>query len=288
MRFKPLVLVLALALLHTSNARADVRAEVESDLHEEMERLNSARVEVLVEYGKCRKTLARAKKKLKPTAKLKSFNFGTHPKAVQDGDQWTITVADIPWICDAVDLLIARGTLWTQLESAKNYQTMLAGDLPLDANARINAGDYDLKGSKTCAAAVAKEKANGATEIKWKDASVAIADAEALCDVLAKWGEHLNASGEANFEKVAPKYRELGIDGDRLRLFVEYDDVSFRGKKCAIIEDLPALAKAKYVYQWLENSDGTHTIRKYTFKKNKYKVSEKTYKTEAKAYKGCK
>ncbi len=281
--------VLVVAMAQAREARADARSEVEEQLHSDMRRLNSSLVDELQEYGKCRAMLAIAKKKLKPGDKLKSPNFERHPKGVKAGDDWTITVADIPWICDAIDLLVQRGTLFTALESAQKFEKILVGKPALDGNpnVRIGAGAYHLELAKTCAASVAKEIGSGATAIVWKGTSIAVADAEKLCGVLVKWGEYMNASGEANFEKVAPKYRALGIDGDRLRLFVEYDDVSFRGKKCVIIDGLEQLAKAKVVYQWLENSDGTHTIRKYQFKGNTWKKSEKTYKTEAAAYKGC-
>jgi hypothetical protein len=266
------------------------RESIEFLLKDDVYRLANERVEELQLYGQCRELLKRAKKKLKPTDKLRHSSFEIHPKAVKDGDAWTITVADIPWICDAIDLLIERGTLAKWLKYGEDYEKQLATnpELNSDPNVRIGAGDDYIKGAKACRDGVAKEVAAGATEISWQGKKYAIADAERLCDVLVKWGEYMNASGAANFEKIAPKYRELGVDGDRLKLFVEYDGVYFRGKGCEIITDIKKLVKAKYVYHWLENSDYTHTIRKYTFKGNKYKVSEKTYTTEAKAYKGCK
>ncbi len=284
-----IVTVLALALAATTtSARADVRSDLEEHLHGNMRRVNSGLAEELAEFGKCRAMLATAKKKLKPTDKLRSQNFGTHPKAVKDGDTFAITVADVPWICDEIDRTIARGTLWAALESARGYQKMLAGMPALDARARIDAGAFDLQRSKECVARVAAEEAGGAKAIEWKGSSMPIAEARGLCDVLQQWGEYQNRSGEANFETVAPKYRELGVGGDRLRLFVQYDNVSFRGQRCAIIEDLPVLAKRKYVYQWLENADGTHTIRKYTFTGDRYKSVDKTFLFEKQAYAYCK
>jgi hypothetical protein len=48
-------------------------------------------------------------------------------------------------------------------------------------------------------------------------------------------------------------------------------------------------AAAKVLFHWLENADGSHTIRKYSFKGHKLaRISEKTYSKAAKAYKGCK
>ncbi len=283
-------LTVCLLALSATSAAADVRGDVEGQLYQDAYRLSRFSIDELKEYGKCRPMLALAKKKLKPTDKLRSGHFKIHPKAVQDGDDYVITVADIPWLCDEIDRAMTRGTLAATLEDGKRYQEQLAKNPELDTNpnVRIGAGAYDLGRAKTCAADVAKEKAAGATKLDWKGTSYDLSDAEALCAAVGAWGEYMNKSGEANFEKVAPKYRALGVDGDRLRLFVEYENVSFRGKRCEIIDGLEVLAKQKYVHQWLENADGTHTIRTYTFKGNKYSVKDKTFLTEAKAYKGCK
>lgn len=282
------LLILGTVTLLTPRAHADVRTDVESQLHSDTYRLSGFKIDELKEYGKCRATLALAKKKLKPTDKLRSSNFKLHPKAVQDGDDYVIAVADIPWICDEIDRVMARGTLVVALDEGAQKAAALAAKPAPDERVRIGEGAYYLEQSKTCAAAVAKEVASGATQIEWMSKTYVLADAATSCQALAAWGAYLNQSGEANFEKVAPRYRAVGVDGERLRLFVQYDNVSFRGKRCEIIDGVAPLAKAKYVYQWLENADDTHTIRKYTFSGNRYKISEKTYLTEAKAYKGCK
>ena len=115
---------------------------------------------------------------------------------------------------------------------------------------------------------------------------------KAYCDGLIDYGKNLKAKiAEAKAARraaIAKKYEAAGIKGDRLELFIEYDDVSWRGKGCEIVDDLAVLAKAKKLYQWLENADGTDTIRTYTFSGDKYKVSDKRYKKEKDAYKGCK
>jgi hypothetical protein len=274
--------------LSSGIARADVQGDVEQEMQDDMYQMASGDVGALTEYGQCRAMLKLANKKLKASTKLRSPAFEKVPNAVADGNSWVITVADIPWICDQVDLTLARGTLWTSLTDGKRLQELLATDPPLDERAKYKEGDYWIGQAKACTTNLGKEKANGATTLEWQGQSMSLDDAAPLCDVLAKYGDYVNRSGQQNFDKLAEKYRALGVAGDRLELFVEYDDVSFLGKKCVGIDDIKKLVKAKAVYQWLDNSDGTITIRKYTFKKNKYKVSEKTYLTEAKAYKGCK
>jgi hypothetical protein len=114
-----------------------------------------------------------------------------------------------------------------------------------------------------------------------------------ICDAMVAFGQRLigdiAAAHAAARAEIAAKYEAVGVKGQRLELFIEYDDVYWRGKGCERITDLKKLARAKVLFHWLENSDGTHTIRKYTFKGNKVKsIKDRTYATEARAWKGCK
>ncbi len=61
----------------------------------------------------------------------------------------------------------------------------------------------------------------------------------------------------------------------------------WRNTKCEKTDDVAELAKAKVLIHWLENANGTHTIRHYTFNGNKVSKTEKSYITEAAATKGC-
>jgi hypothetical protein len=98
----------------------------------------------------------------------------------------------------------------------------------------------------------------------------------------------VEASRKAAYEKIAAPYIKLGVKGDRLELFVSYESAPFYDKGCkAEILDIKKLVKAKVLFHWLDASDGTITIRKYTIKGNSYKISEKTYDRQAQAYKGC-
>ncbi|MBK9034293.1 MAG: hypothetical protein IPL61_24020 [Myxococcales bacterium] len=282
----------ALAILILSLASADValadRVELEDHLGQAMGQLNRQDVGALREYANCRQSLAAAKKLFRRGDKLRAQAFEHHPQAVKDGDTYAITVADLPWMCDEIDRMVAHATLFESLTMAQSYQRTLATKPAPDERAHLSEGDESLAQATRCAAAVAAEAAHGATAIEWKGASIPIADATGLCEAIRAWGDYQNASGEANFEKVAPTYRALGIDGDRLRLFVANETVYFRGKRCEKLEDPKALAKARYAYLWLVNADDTHTIRKYTFTGNRYKMVEKTFTFERQAYAFCK
>ncbi len=114
-----------------------------------------------------------------------------------------------------------------------------------------------------------------------------------VCEPLLGWGKGYaqasNKAKAANEAALRDKYGKHGIKGDRLKLFMEYDDVYWRGKGCEKVDDVAALAKMPVLFQWLEDSGGTHTIRRYQFKGDKLvKTTNKTFKTEAAAYRGCK
>jgi len=112
------------------------------------------------------------------------------------------------------------------------------------------------------------------------------------CQALIDWTSQFGAAtdkAKADAEAaVRAKYTKHKIGGDRLKLMVEYDDVSWRVAGCAVEDDVAKLKKAGALFQWLENSDGTHTIRKYTFSGDKLiKTTNRTFTTEEAAYRGC-
>ncbi len=222
-----------------------------------------------------------------------------HPKAVKLGvNKYEITLADAAWLCGEWDKRLATEPAAIYIRRAAVHQKNNPNEPTTnDAGSYSKgAGEATAKRGAQCIAAIDKLVASGTPDsdkVTLDDGStVTLAEGKKLCQRQQDWGNAFEARiGEVRAAKraeIAAKYEALGVKGDRLELFIEYDGVYFRGKKCEIIDDIKKLAKAKYVYQWLENSDYTHTIRKYTFKGNKYKVSEKTYTTEAKAYKGCK
>jgi len=116
----------------------------------------------------------------------------------------------------------------------------------------------------------------------------------AVCQAHLDWAKELDekikTAKAADREKRAAPYKAEGVAGQKLDLFLEYDDVYWRGgKDCQRISDIKQLAKAKALFHWLENPDGTHTIRKYTFNGNKVSGPvSKTYRKASEAQRGCK
>jgi hypothetical protein len=124
--------------------------------------------------------------------------------------------------------------------------------------------------------------------------TMTFAEARPLCEQVAAFGdafEKLVDEREGALRaQIVAKYEAAGAKGERLAFLVEWDSVYFYRKGCQyVIEDAAELATAKVLFHWLENPDGTHTIRKYTLKGDKLKsTSEKTYDRVSKAHAGCK
>jgi hypothetical protein len=113
---------------------------------------------------------------------------------------------------------------------------------------------------------------------------------QAVIDLGASFAGKTGAQDRAKEDEIRQRYVKAGIKGARLELFVKYDNTRWMAKGCKIIyDDLKVLKKATALFQWWENADGSHTIRKYTFKGDKVtSVKDKTFATSAKASKGCK
>ncbi len=226
---------------------------------------------------------------------ITSNEFGGHPKAKKVGKEWAVKVSDLGWFCDDLDLRLDYWDLITQLE----YGFYVRGriDKGLDAEEqRTVTGDqvktiYD-KG-KRCSAALATQLERGldpTSELDIFGKKLPVSEAAAMCLSYKTYGDQLDAAWQVRFVELAKKYQDVGIKGDRLDLFVFYDGVEFYLKGCkSSTSDPKKLKKAKVLFQWLTDSASDQiTIRKYTFKGDKYKVSEKQYWLEAKAYRGCK
>jgi hypothetical protein len=157
--------------------------------------------------------------------------------------------------------------------------------------------DSFIKDGKECLEITDKAiKAGAPADLKVKIFSDQLTLAEGrtkVCQGMIDWATQLRVkikdAKKADREKRAAPYKALGVDGKKLELFLEYDDVYWRGgANCQRIDDLKVLAKAKVLFHWLENADGTHTIRKYTFDGNKVSGPvSKTFKTAGAAQAGC-
>lgn len=256
--------------------------------------------------GACRAALAKVKAAgMKADAWMLSSAFKRYPGTEGGARQWKQTdnyeypFAKASELCAAYE---ARRMLAVTLYPEMSNLDGFISTLDLKAHMKPGElGDDWWKGpvdkGTQCGALVDKLVAAGApTDLavgwrqthKWTLAEYK----QNVCQALLDWGNELKtgigAAKQADRDKIAAKYKAHGIKGKRLELFVEYDSVYWRGKGCEIIDDVKVLAKAKKLHHWLENDDGTHTIRTYTFKGDNYTSKDKRYKKEKDAYKGCK
>jgi hypothetical protein len=82
----------------------------------------------------------------------------------------------------------------------------------------------------------------------------------------------------ARREQVMAPYRAAGIAGEKLELIITYDGVFWRGIGGDIVADPGKISRADVLFQWLEDRDGSHVIRRYQFSGNKLvRKTEKTY-----------
>ncbi|HTJ41889.1 MAG TPA: hypothetical protein VL463_07315, partial [Kofleriaceae bacterium] len=163
---------------------------------------------------------------------------------------------------------------------------------PTADHAQYGSGEARLRDAQEWLAALAGVDAGDTFPLDDHDAS--FGDARKACDAYVAWSKRLAqataADDAAKAKAREAKYTSVGVGGEKLKLFLEYDDVYWRtSPKCETEDDPKQLAKAKQLFQWLDNADGTVTIRKYQFAGNKVaKISNKTFTTAEKAYKGCK
>jgi hypothetical protein len=211
-------------------------------------------------------------------------------------DKWGdyITVADAPEVCARFRALKRSLPALAAIATAAHSLMVLTTTDPTTTGPGWGAG-YAQDGA-ACLSEVDAAIADGVPadlSVPMSGATTTLAKARVeVCQAVIDEARKFDAAGEAMkkaaYERIAAPYRKLGVKGDRLELFVTYDATPFYGKGCtAEIHDIKKLVKAKVLFHWLINGDGTHTIRKYKIKGNRYSISEKTYDRESKAYRGC-
>lgn len=244
---------------------------------------------------RCRDAIAEAKLAgLKPTDEITAWSgFEVNPKATAKpgGKIVTFKFADAGWYCDDLDKRTLHWDLVLRLEDGAYYQKRLGEGMTDDEKNNIAPelvdGTYDF--AKRCTTALAAEIAGGATEVDTKNGKIKLADAAPYCDAIQKWGDVQKAAYAVRAEKVGAKYRTVGMKGDRLDLFIYYDDLTgwfLPGCKSSTM-DPKVLVKQKALFQWLTGSSGLITIRKFAFTGDKYKITETQFLDEDHAYKGC-
>ncbi|MEO8705165.1 MAG: hypothetical protein ABI867_34285 [Kofleriaceae bacterium] len=292
------------AMMTANEARAEVRAGMYGNLMQTWYRASvtgfptgiPSAYDNRYQPGECAKATAAEKKAgAKPSDTLVG-DYKDHPKAKPAGDQFSIVFAEAPAICTAYEaqLKIALG-----MDAIKKSAAYMKGksSAPTAAEAKgynSGAGDSTVAMGKNCLATIAamiKAGSAPSTKLKVESGEVTLEELTKTCQAVVDHGTAFNAliaeEQKAKRGDIAKKYEAAGIKGDKLALLIEYDDVYWRNTKCEKTDDVAELAKAKVLIHWLENSDGTQTIRRYTFNGSKVSKTEKTYNTEAAAQRGC-
>jgi hypothetical protein len=245
--------------------------------------------------GECVKwTAAEKKDGAKPSDTLVG-DYKGHPNAKAAGDGFSVTFADAPAICTAYEAQLKIGL---GIEAIKKSAVFMKGKKAAptaeDAkNYNPGAGEGTAKMGKDCIATIdAMTKAGSApAKLNIDGDQVALGDLKNTCQAVIDYGAAVEvlvqAEHKAKLAEISKKYEAAGIKGAKLDLLIEYDDVYWRNTKCEKTDDVAELAKAKVLIHWLENSDGTQTIRRYTFNGSKVSKTEKTYNTEEAAQRGC-
>ena len=304
MRSKVFSTVLLAAAIVPAVARADAAQEVADGVEYVATWMPSLRESPASRlYGShdpadgCRKAVAKGKKAgLGDDAKIFSRSFVGWDETHYDGEHNAyLELGELGAICDEyAELLLmipAAGAQEDTAKSLKIYSTVAPGDLGADM------GEQMVKAGKDCMAATDKAiKAGAPADRKTliNDESLSLSEGrEQICQAMIDFGGRLSgdikdAHAKA-YEEIAAKYKKVGVKGEKLDLFVEYDNTYWLGKGCEKVMDVKKQAKAKKLHQWWDNPDGTVTIRTYTFKGNKIKsVKNKVFTLAENAYKACK
>jgi hypothetical protein len=226
---------------------------------------------------------------LEDTDVLRDPSFEHAPNGRRSGNyHYEINLGEAAALCSAY--ATASRTFRLQAEAGKALEPFAATLLWM-ANVAPGEGGRDAvsrleKAAAECPAAVDKAVAAGAH----LDGKVVVRDVEKtlekarkdICDGLAaKVPDYLARHKEAvraRREQTLAPYKAAGMGGDKLELMIAYDGVYWRGVGGDVVSDPTKLARATVLFHWLEDAQGTHTIRRYQFSGNKLvKKSEKTY-----------
>ncbi len=230
-------------------------------------------------------------------AKLQALGVGP-TETIFGATQWLFRKA--PEKCERYAAVHALTRAFPQVQEALQKHMIMAGLPAGDQGATMWAGEA-AKAGQACAAALDDAAAKGADmelvfPVAFNDKRSG-AQLRTWCGELAglaRAKEQKSADADAEKKKRArERYTRHGAAGDRLEWLLYYD-ADGRGriwhlKGCKTSEDPKVLARAPVLISWFIHPDGTHALRKLTFKGNKL-VSDKEqmFDTRAKASRYCK
>lgn len=239
--------------------------------------------------GECARITAGEKKAGAKPGDLIPGEFKDHPKVKSGG----IPFSEAGAICTAYEAKLKIATGLQSIKKSAAYMKDKKGPPTAEQAKGFNAGAGESTATlgKECLAAVDGLAKEGKPTFRIEGVEVKLDELKKTCQATIDYGTafegFIAAEKKAKRDEIAKRYTALGVAGAKLDLFVEYDDVYWRNTKCEKVDDPQVLAKAKVLIHWLENSDGTQTIRRYTFNGNKFSKTEKSYLTEALAQRNC-
>ncbi|HUQ07144.1 MAG TPA: hypothetical protein VM261_31855 [Kofleriaceae bacterium] len=227
---------------------------------------------------------------------LKDLGVGP-TEVVYGGEQFPLRKA--PEKCARYAKLKTLSVAFDAITEARQVHNIIGTMKPGDDGTTLWSGKATTLG-KACVDAINAAEAKGAimdVVLRSPDPQMTAAQTRTWCEGLIERGAALQgASADADTAKkkaAHDRYAKFGAGGERLSLLTYYDPdgtgFNWRVGGCKVTDDPKTLAKTKVLFQWWENDDGTHRIRKYSFKGNK-KVGdqERSFLTEAKARTFCK
>jgi hypothetical protein len=241
----------------------------------------------------CRAALAGFKKKgIKDSDTLSHSGFKAHPKAEPADGSYRIRFADAGWVCDQLAAERERQGFLVPIAAGLQLEQWMTLVKPEDAGSVKGQLVPKAEGCVKAIDAALAAGVSDTTKVRGPAGEVTMAEARPRCVKLVEAAKEFEAKvtgrEEEKRKKALAKYQAVGIKGKRLELFAYYDNIEWYYAGCQSSTDDPKKLKAaKALFQWLTDSNGVITIRKYSFSGDNYKVSEKTFYTERAAYKGC-
>lgn len=244
---------------------------------------------------KCDAFVKKTIKKVGAGRTVKMYDAEGHPKAVQDGDQWTVQSGDLGWYCDQWRARVYVLQLNAYLGTASRAQMVVDSGYSDEDKKNIRGGGDELRRlSAKCLELVKKATDRGAdpaTKLKNYADKSTLGEMPARCEVIVQEAAIRDGLWKELSKEFEKPFSDAGAKGDKLAWLVERGPGidGWYVKGCKEPKNVKALLKASVWFQWFYPPEGGHMIRRIQFKGNKQvKITEKHYWTEAKAYKGCK
>lgn len=232
---------------------------------------------------------------------VRGMHFDQLPGAVNSsGNEYDVPFREMAQLCkryaELHDLIVQTRGLVPDWSNSRYPVTDDLGEVrPYDGDP----DDRPMTDAQTCvdhvgAAIEAGTPADIAVNFEDTERVTLNAVRERCQSIIAWWPGYkakLIAAEKKALDALYAPYRAVGIKGDRLELFVSEgapEDGAFYLPGCdRFATDAKTMKKAKKLFVWLTGEYGEVTLRKYTFKGDKYSMQERTFDFKESAYRWC-